>query len=131
VRRWADEIAAAPGGAARRMVNRVIGPPPSQLHERHDASDFDTNRALPGPQDFPQIPALAERGVLRTQQFFEMLNAHLADRDFIATDRFSIADITAVVAVDFARVIKVRVTEAHPHLMRWRAAMAERPPMSL
>ena len=39
-------------------------------------------------------PALAERGVLRTQQFFEMLNAHLADRDFIATDRFSIADIT-------------------------------------
>lgn len=89
------------------------------------------NRALPGPQDFPQIPALAERGVLRTQQFFEMLNAHLADRDFIATDRFSIADITAVVAVDFARVIKVRVTEAHPHLMRWRAAMAERPSMSL
>ena len=89
------------------------------------------NRALPGPQDFPQIPALAERGVLRTQQFFEMLNARLADRAFIATERFSIADITAVVAVDFARVIKVRITEAHPHLMRWRAAMAERPSMSL
>jgi glutathione S-transferase len=89
------------------------------------------NRALPGPQDFPQIPALAERGVLRTQQFFDMLNARLADRAFIATDRFSIADITAVVAVDFARVIKVRITEAHPHLMRWRAAMAERPSMSL
>ena len=89
------------------------------------------NRARPGAEDFPQVPALAERGVLRTQQFFEMLNAHLADRDFIATDRFSIADITAVVAVDFARVVKVRVTEAHPYLMRWRAAMAERPSMSL
>lgn len=89
------------------------------------------NRALPGPQDFPQIPALAERGVLRTQQFFDMLNTRLAEREFIATDRFSMADITAVVAVDFARVIKVRVSEAHPHLMRWRARMAERPSMSL
>ena len=89
------------------------------------------NRALPGPQDFPQIPALAERGLLRTQQFFDMLNTRLAEREFIATDRFSIADITAVVAVDFARVIKVRVTEAYPHLMRWRAKMAERPSMSL
>ena len=89
------------------------------------------NRALPGPQDHAQIPALAERGVLRTQQFFEMLNARLADRSFVAIDRFSMADITAVVVVDFARVIKVRITEAHPHLMRWRAAMAERPSMSL
>ena len=69
--------------------------------------------------------------MLRTQQFFEMLNARLADRNFVAIDRFSMADITAVVVVDFARVIKVRITEAHPHLMRWRAAMAERPSMSL
>ena len=89
------------------------------------------NRALPGPQDHPQIPALAERGLVRTQQFFDMLNERLAGREFIATDRFSIADITAEVAVDIARVVKVRVTEAHPHLMRWRAAMAERPSMSL
>ena len=89
------------------------------------------NRALPGPQDFPQIPALAERGVLRTQQFFDMLNARLADRAFIATDRFSIADITAVVAVDFARVVKHKPGEQHPHLLRWRAAMAQRPSMSL
>ena len=89
------------------------------------------NRALPGPQDHPQIPALAERGLVRTQQFFDMLNERLAGREFIATDRFSIADITAVVAVDFARVVKARITEAHPYLMRWRAAMAERPSMSL
>lgn len=88
------------------------------------------NRALPGPNDYPQIPALAERGMLRVQQFFEMLNTRLAEREFIATDRFSIADITAVVAVDFARVVKAR-PEAHPHLMRWREAMAERPSMSL
>ena len=90
------------------------------------------NRALPGPVDYPQIPALAERGVARVQQCFATLNARLAERAFVATDRFSLADITAVVVVDFARIVKVKATEeAHPHLLRWRAAMAERPAMAL
>jgi glutathione S-transferase len=89
------------------------------------------NRALPGPVDHPQIPALAERGLLRVNQFFGVLNERLATREFIATERFSLVDITAVVAVDFARVVKVRVSEAHPHLMRWREAMGRRPSMSL
>ena len=89
------------------------------------------NRALPGPVDYPQIPELAQRGLARVQQFFVALNDRLAGRDFIATDRFSIADITAVVTVDFARVVKVKPGEQHPHLQRWRAAMAQRASMSL
>ena len=89
------------------------------------------NRALPGPVDYAQIPALAERGRARTQQFFATLEAHLADRDFIATDRFGLADITAVVAVDFARVVRIKPGDEHPHLQRWRAAMALRASMSL
>jgi len=89
------------------------------------------NRALPGPVDYAQIPALAERGRARVQRFFEVLNEHLAAREFVATDRFSVADITAVVAVDFARVVKVKPGDEHPHLQRWRAAMAQRPSMSL
>ncbi len=89
------------------------------------------NRALPGPVDYAQIPELAQRGLARVQQFFATLDARLAGRDFIATDRFSVADITAVVAVDFARVVKVRPGEQHPDLQRWRAAMALRPAMSL
>ena len=89
------------------------------------------NRALPGPVDYAQIPALAERGRARVQKFFEALDERLAGRDFIATDRFSVADIGAVVAVDFARVVKIRAGDEHPHLQRWRAAMALRPSMSL
>jgi glutathione S-transferase len=89
------------------------------------------NRALPGPVDYAQIPELAQRGVARVQHFFAVLNARLADRDFIATERFSLADITAVVVVDFARAIKVRPGEEHPHLVRWRAVMGQRPSMSL
>ena len=89
------------------------------------------NRALPGPVDYAQIPELAQRGLARVQEFFVTLNERLAGRDFIAADRFSIADITAVVAVDFARVVKLKPGEAHPHLQRWRLAMAQRPSMAL
>ena len=89
------------------------------------------NRALPGPVDYAQIPALAERGRARVELFFVTLNERLASREFIASDGFSICDITAVVAVDFARVVKVKPGEQHPHLLRWRAAMAQRPSMSL
>ncbi len=42
VLRWADRIGARPAVKRGRMVNRVMGDPASQLHERHDASDFDT-----------------------------------------------------------------------------------------
>jgi glutathione S-transferase len=88
------------------------------------------DRALPGPVNYAQIPELAQRGLARVQHFFQTLNDRLAGREFIATDRFSLADITAVVAVDFARVVRVKPGEQHPELVRWRAAMAERPSMS-
>ena len=42
VNRWADEIFARPAVARGRKVNRISGDPASQLHERHDASDFET-----------------------------------------------------------------------------------------
>ena len=57
--------------------------------------------------------------------------AGYGDLTWHATDRFSVADITAVVAVDFARVVKHKPSEQHPHLLRWRAAMAQRPSMAL
>jgi glutathione S-transferase len=87
-------------------------------------------RALPGPVDYPQIPELAQRGIARLEHFFATLEERLAGRDFVAADRFSIADITAVVVVDFARVVKVKPGEQHPNLLRWRTAMAARPSMS-
>lgn len=88
-------------------------------------------RALPGPDDFEQIPALAERGLARIALFFDRLDAHLEGRAFVATDRFTLADITAYVFVDFARVVKVRVDDTRPNLKRWYDAMAARPSAAL
>ncbi len=89
------------------------------------------NRALPGPVDYPQIPALAERGLARVRQFLVLLDARLAGRSFIVGDRLSIADITAAVALDFARVVRVKPDDSQPELLRWRAALQLRPAFQL
>jgi glutathione S-transferase len=89
------------------------------------------NRALPGPRDYEQIPALAERGRARVAHFLELLEQRLQGRETVAGEGFSLADITAVVTVDFARVVRIKPGEQHPNLRRWREAMAARPSMSL
>ena len=43
VQRWTDQLAKRPAVQRGRMVNRIMGDPASQLHERHEAGDFDTN----------------------------------------------------------------------------------------
>ncbi|MEY4767130.1 MAG: hypothetical protein RI907_3803 [Pseudomonadota bacterium] len=89
------------------------------------------DRALTGATNVAQIPALAERGRERALRFFDELNAHLADRRFVACDHFTLADITAAVALDFARIIQFKPGEAQPHLLRWRTDLASRPSLSL
>jgi glutathione S-transferase len=89
------------------------------------------NRGLPGPVDYPQIPELAQRGLARLHSFFDTLDAQLADRATVVDSGFSVADITAAVAVDFARVVRVKPGEQHVNLRRWREAMAQRPAFKL
>ncbi len=88
------------------------------------------DRALTGPANWPQIPELAARGLARIDHFFGMLNARLDGRDFVAIDGFSVADITAVVAVDFARVVRKKPGPEHEHILRWRGALDERPSLA-
>lgn len=89
------------------------------------------DRAITGASNYPQIPELAERGLMRLQDFLNRLNAHLDNKEFIVTDRFTNADIVAAVTVDFARIVKVKPSEKHGHLLAWRAGLADRPSMAL
>jgi glutathione S-transferase len=84
-------------------------------------------RALPGADDYEQIPALVERARARVGRFFRTLDARLAEHKFVAGEAFSIADITAVVAVDFARWIRLTVPQDLIHLRRWHAEISARP----
>jgi len=83
-------------------------------------------RALTGPASFAQIPEIAARGLLRIETFFDMLDARLQGRNFVAIDEFSMADITAIVTVDFASVVRRKPKPEHENIARWRAALAER-----
>lgn len=84
-------------------------------------------RALAGPVDYEQIPALAARGRARVQHFFEVLDARLAESAFVAGPEFSVADITAFVAVDFAGWLKLVPAEGAHALRRWLDGMRQRP----
>jgi glutathione S-transferase len=84
-------------------------------------------RALPGPESYEQIPALAERGRLRIQHFFAWLDARLAENEFVCDPNFTVADITGLVTVDFCSWAKLKPPEHLSHLRRWHAAVSERP----
>jgi len=84
-------------------------------------------RAMTGPLNLEQIPALVERGTLRAQHFKTVLNERLADREFVAIDQFSIADITTFIFAEFAGRLKMPVTDEHPHLKRWFESTSSRP----
>ena len=86
------------------------------------------DRAIAGPHGYAQIPALVERGRKRVADFYADLEARLAEESFIAVERFSVADITAIVAIDFAtRALSLPVPDANAATQRWYAAMAARP----
>lgn len=88
-------------------------------------------RAITGPVNFEQIPALAERGLARAGLFFKTLEDRLDGRDYLVGDQLSLADITAFVICDFARVIKMRVDDDHPNLKAWFDAFKARPSASV
>jgi glutathione S-transferase len=89
------------------------------------------SRAIAGPHDYEQIPELAERSKLRVQNFFADFDARLSEAPFVAGQRFSVADITALVAVDFAaKAINLPVPDGHRSLKRWYDAVSSRPGMA-
>ena len=59
------------------------------------------------------------------------LDVRLSQTPFVAGDEFSIADITALVAVDFAGWIKMRIPATHTHLAAWYRKVSERPSASV
>ena len=88
-------------------------------------------RALPGPEGFEQIPALAERGRRRVSLFWDLLEARLRETRYLAGDRFTLPDITALVFVEFARVIRTSVPEDHTATQGWLARVRARPAAAL
>ena len=85
------------------------------------------DRAVTGVVNHAQIPELAERGRTRARAFFDMLEDRLQQSPYVATDTFTLADITTYVFIDFARVIKQRIPEGHTATQAWFDGIKARP----
>jgi glutathione S-transferase len=77
--------------------------------------------------EVPQVPAWAEANKPRAMEFLALLDAELKGRQYIAGDRYSVADITGLVSVDFMKPAKLAVPETLGNLKRWHAEVSARP----
>jgi glutathione S-transferase len=83
----------------------------------------------PGMKDHevPQVAAWGEANKPRVLEFLAILDQELSGRRFAASDRYSVADITGLIAVDFMRAAKLSVPPEYTHIGRWHAELAARP----
>lgn len=75
----------------------------------------------------PQVPEWGEVSRKHAEATMAWFDRELANREFLAGERFSIADITALCGIDFGRVSKIRIAPEHTNLARWHAAVSARP----
>lgn len=101
----------------RRMELELLLPVADAFRQRHE---FFKGRIL-------QVPEYAEVQKKNAESRLAWLNEVLATRPFIAGERYTIADITTLCAVDFGRVSKIKIQPAQTHLTRWYEAVSSRP----
>ena len=77
--------------------------------------------------EVPQVPAWAEVNKPRVLEFIVLLDRELVGRPFVAGDKFTVADITGLVAVDFMKPAKLAVPDELKNLKRWHAEVSARP----
>jgi glutathione S-transferase len=101
----------------RRMELEVLLPIANSFRHRHE---FFKGR-------IEQVPEYAEASRRASESSLAWLDEVLADRPFVAGDRYTIADITALCAIDFGRVSKLRIQPEQKNLTRWHEAVSGRP----
>ena len=79
------------------------------------------------PRRLRADPRARRAGTRPRGRFFAGMDAHLETREFVAGPRYSIADITAQITIEFAKWAKLPIPESCPHLARWFAAVSARP----
>jgi glutathione S-transferase len=77
--------------------------------------------------EVPQVPAWAEANKPRVMNFLALLDRELKDRAYMAGDKYTVADITALVSVDFMKPAKLAVAEELTNLKRWHGDVSARP----
>jgi len=87
---------------------------------------FRNAHPMMAPLEVPQSAEAAAKGEKAARRMAERFNDHLAAHEFLAADRFSIADITLYISCGFCRVMRWAPHKELPHLGRWYEAMTAR-----
>jgi glutathione S-transferase len=77
--------------------------------------------------EVPQIPEWGEANKPKAIEFLNILDEELANKEFIAGETYSIADITGLVAIDFMKPARIKVPEDCANVLRWHQAVSSRP----
>jgi glutathione S-transferase len=93
---------------------------------RNTAPQF-AKRRVAGRTGDAAIPDLVEQARVRVTAFWDALERRLSESEYIGGPRFSIADITALCAVDFAKWSKLSLPGTHAASLRWHAKVSARP----
>ena len=102
------------------------------LHAVRNHVPMFSGRVIPGTRsDRPQLPALVQRGTEMMEVFLGRFEPHMADREFVARDRFTAADIIGYFAVRTTGVVGMAIEDRFPAVARWFAACSGRPAFSL
>ncbi|RWM21469.1 MAG: glutathione S-transferase [Mesorhizobium sp.] len=77
--------------------------------------------------EVPQIPEWGEANKPKAVGFIRLLDDELANREFVAGDAYSIADITGLIAIDFMKPARIKVPDDCANVLRWHQAISSRP----
>jgi glutathione S-transferase len=102
----------------RRVEFHLLGPVSFVFRHLHPAMK---------DMEVPQVAAWGEANKPRVLEFLTLLDGELKSRPYVAGECFTIADITAMIAVDFMKVSKLAVPESLGHVRRWHGEVAARP----
>ena len=85
-----------------------------------------TFRSLPGRDGTSAIEGLVERGQTTLDNFYIWLERYLTENEFVAGDNFTMADITAYVAIDFSKWVKRRIPKENIRTLEWYSKVSSR-----
>jgi glutathione S-transferase len=102
----------------RRLEFGLLGTVASVFRHLHPAM---------AEMEVPQVAAWGETNKPRVIEFLRFLDGELSGREYVAGERFSVADITGLVGLDFMKPAKIALPEELVNVRRWHERLSARP----
>ena len=97
------------------------------LHAVRNHLENFKGRVIPGTRtDLPQVPEMVTRGIEMGKMFLERVEPHMAENEFVAGSRFSVADITAFFTIKLTTPLKIDINASYPAVAAWMHPISKR-----